>query len=82
MKELKLGNKNFSSFFIIKIKFKKGKIYEQWNKKERREIYEIDGKKYTVISRVIDNPNNIDRLYDVLAKFALERLKDNKQKLQ
>ena len=51
-------------------------------KKERREIYEIDGKKYTVISRVIDNHNNIDRLYDVLAKFALERLKDNKQKLQ
>ncbi len=80
MKELKLGNKNFSSFFIIKIKFKKGKNYEQWNKK--RKIYEIDGKKYTVISRVIDNPNNIDRLYDVLAKFALERLKDNKQKLQ
>ena len=29
MKELKLGNKNFSSFFIIKIKFKKGKNYEQ-----------------------------------------------------
>ena len=51
-------------------------------KKERREIYEIDGKKYTVISRDIDNPNNIDRLYDVLTKFALERLKDNKQKLQ
>ena len=33
--------------------------------KERIEIYEIDGKKYTVISRVIDNPNNIDRLYEV-----------------
>ena len=47
-------------------------------KKERRYIYEIDGKKYTVISKVIDNPNNIDRLYEVLAKYALAKLNDEK----
>lgn len=47
-------------------------------KKERREIYEIDGKKYTVISRVMDTPNNIDRLYEVLAKYALAKLNDEK----
>lgn len=51
-------------------------------KKEKREIYEIDGKKYTVISRVIDNPNNIDRLYEVLAKYALAKLNDEKQTMQ
>lgn len=27
--------------------------------KKKEERYKIDGKKYTVISRVIDNPNNI-----------------------
>ena len=47
-------------------------------KKERREIYEIDGKKYTVISRVMDTPNNIDRLYEVLDKYALAKLNDEK----
>ncbi len=36
-------------------------------------FYEIDGKKYTAISKVIDNPNKIDGLYDVLAKFVLEK---------
>ena len=46
------------------------------NKKERVEIYEIEGKKYSVISRVIDNPKKIDRLYEVLVKFALAKLND------
>lgn len=78
MKELKLGNKNFSSFFIIKIKFKKGKNYEQWNKKrKKKDIWNW----WKEIYCYIKSYRYIDRLYDVLAKFALERLKDNKQKL-
>lgn len=45
-------------------------------KKEKTTIYEIDGKKYTVISKVVDNPKSADKLYEILAKYALRRLNE------
>ena len=48
--------------------------------KERIEVYEIDNKKYTVISKCVENPNNIDRLYDVLCKFAISKLNASVEK--
>lgn len=38
------------------------------------EIYEIDNKKYKVISKCVDSPNNIEKLYDVLCEFVLSKL--------
>lgn len=43
--------------------------------REKVEVYEIENKKYTVISKCVENLNNIDRLYDVLCKFAVSKLK-------
>ena len=48
--------------------------------RERIEVYEIDNKKYTVISKCVENPNNIDRLYDVLCKFAISKLNSSVEK--
>lgn len=42
---------------------------------QKEEIYEIDNKKYIVITSCIDNSENVDKLYDVLCKFAVSRLK-------
>ena len=41
---------------------------------EKIQIYEIDNKKYTVITRCIENPNNEERLYNLLCKYALSKL--------
>ena len=41
---------------------------------EKLEIYEINNKKYTVITKYIDNSENIEKLYDVLCKFAISKL--------
>ena len=45
-------------------------------KKEKTTIYEIDGKKYTVISKVVDNPKSTDKLYEIVAKYALKKLNE------
>ncbi len=36
--------------------------------------YEIDHKKYTVITRCIENVQNTDKLYDVLCKYAISQI--------
>lgn len=41
---------------------------------EKLEIYEINNKKYTVITKYIDNSEKIEKLYDVLCKFAISKL--------
>ena len=46
-------------------------------KKERVKIYEIDDKKYTVISKCVDNTKSIDNLYSVLCRFAMSKLDAN-----
>lgn len=42
--------------------------------KEKVEVYEIENKKYTVISRNVNEEENIDLLYNVLCKYALSKL--------
>ena len=37
-------------------------------------IYEIDNKIYKVISKCVDNPSNIEKLYDVICEFVLTKL--------
>lgn len=41
---------------------------------EKIQIYEIDNKKYTVLTRCINNPNNADKLYNLLCKYAVSKL--------
>lgn len=42
--------------------------------KQIEEIYEIDNRKYTVITKSINNAQNIDKLYDILAEFVLSKI--------
>lgn len=37
-------------------------------------IYEIDNKKYTVITKYTDNPQSIDKLYDVICKYIISQI--------
>lgn len=46
------------------------------SKKEEVHFYEIDGKKYTVISKVVDDLKSADKLYEILANYALRRLNE------
>ena len=46
------------------------------SKKEEVHFYEIDCKKYTVISKVVDNLKSADKLYEILAKYVLRRLNE------
>ena len=36
--------------------------------------YEIDNKKYTVITKCADNAQNIDKLYEVICKYAISQI--------
>ncbi len=37
-------------------------------------IYEIDNKKYTVITRYTDNAQSMDKLYDVICKYVISQI--------
>lgn len=52
----------------------------QKNEREKIEVYEIDNKKYTVISKNVDNPNNVEKLYNILCKFALSKINTSMKK--
>ena len=41
---------------------------------EEKEIYEIDGKKYTVITRVIENAQSMNNLYEAFSQYAIRKL--------
>ncbi len=43
-------------------------------KKHIIETYEIDNKKYTVITKCTDNAQNIDKLYDVICKYLISQI--------
>lgn len=41
---------------------------------EKVEIYEIKNKKYRVVTKSIENSQNIDKLYEVLCKYVISKL--------
>ncbi len=43
-------------------------------KKEEKEIYEIDNHKYTVTTRTIENAKSLNNLYEAFSKYALKKL--------
>lgn len=43
-------------------------------KSRKEEIYKINDKEYKVITSCIENPQGIDKLYEVLCRFALSKL--------
>ncbi len=43
-------------------------------KKENTTIYEIDNKKYTVITKCVENVQNVNKLYDVICKYAISQI--------
>lgn len=46
----------------------------QDTKKEQIETYEIENKKYKVITRYIENSENIEKIYDVLSDIIISKL--------
>lgn len=44
-------------------------------KKEEKEIYEINNHKYIVTARTIENAKSLNNLYEAFSKYALKRLK-------
>ena len=42
--------------------------------KENTTIYEIDNKKYTVITKCVENVQNVNKLYDVICKYAISQI--------
>lgn len=44
----------------------------------KKEIYEINEKKYKVITRCIENSQSADKIYNVLCKFAISKLQESK----
>ena len=49
------------------------------DEKNRQNVttYEIDNKKYTVITKCIENAQNIDKLYDVICRYIVSKLNWN-----
>lgn len=43
-------------------------------KKEEKEIYEIDNYKYIVTARTVENAKSLSNLYEAFSKYALKRL--------
>ena len=44
----------------------------------KEEIYEINEKKYKVITRCIENSQRADKIYNVLCRFAISKLQESK----
>ena len=45
---------------------------------EEKEVYEIDNKKYKVITRTIENAEGLNNLYKAFSKYAIKKLSTNK----
>ena len=42
--------------------------------KQKTEIYEIEDKKYTVITKCVENAEKVDKLYNILCRYAISKL--------
>ena len=46
----------------------------------QKTIYEINNKKYTVITTSIENKQNTDKLYDIISKYIVSQIKQKEVK--
>ncbi len=46
-------------------------------KRQNVTTYEIDNKKYTVITKCVENVQNTNKLYDVICKYAISQISSN-----
>ena len=42
--------------------------------KEEKEVYEIDNRKYIVTTRVVENAQGLNNLYEAFSKYAIRKL--------
>ena len=49
-------------------------MVQEDKKEENTTIYKIDNKKYTVITRCVEDVQNIDNLYNVICKYAVSQI--------
>lgn len=42
--------------------------------KEEKEVYEINNHKYIVTTKVVENAQGLNNLYEALSKYTLKRL--------
>ena len=52
-------------------------MVQDGEKRQNVTTYEIDNKKYTVITRCIENAQSIDKLYDIICKYAISQINWN-----
>ncbi len=48
-------------------------MIQQNEMQENKTIYEINNKKYTVITRNVESVQNIDKLYEVICRYAISK---------
>lgn len=46
-------------------------------KQEEKQTYEIDNHKYMVTTRIIENAESLDKLYEAFSRYALRKLNTN-----
>lgn len=46
-------------------------------KQQKVTTYEINNKKYTVITKCVENVQNTNKLYDVICKYAVSKIQSN-----
>lgn len=46
-------------------------------KRQNITTYQIDNKNYVVITKCVENVPNIDKLYDVIGKYAISQINSN-----
>ena len=44
------------------------------NDKEKVSIYNINNKKYTIVTQCTENAENIEKLYDVICKYVISQI--------
>ncbi len=49
-------------------------MVQDGEKRQNVTTYEIDNKKYTVITRCVENAQSIDKLYDIICKYAISQM--------
>lgn len=52
-------------------------MVQDYKDRQNVTIYEIDGKKYTVITKCVENAKNKDKLYDVICKYIVSQINSN-----
>ncbi len=52
-------------------------MIQEAKKEKNKTTYEIENKKYTVVTRCVENVQSIDKLYNVICKYVISQINKN-----